>query len=335
MRKELTFTVFLRVMAGYVLFFAGVILAAPLFGAETLDPRLVLDGFSGQGAVDAHIFFQQRLPRVLLGACAGGGLALVGAIFQTVFRNPLAEPFTLGITGGAVVGAVAAISIPGLWISWGPFSTVQIFALLGSGFTLSFLYVISRKPEGMSTNTLLLAGITVNIFSSGIILFFRYMVTPNLLVEIDRWLMGGIDIIGYNGLSTMLPFFLPAVWMLFPLGHALNTIVLGEELAMGYGVDVKSIHIKSFVGGGLLTAAVVSLAGPIGFVGLVVPHIVRRISGYDHRIVLPASFLTGGAFLVACDTLARTIIAPTEMPVGIITAIIGAPIFIRLLFKNQ
>ncbi|MBA7590624.1 Hemin transport system permease protein HmuU [subsurface metagenome] len=183
-------------------------------------------------------------------------------------------------------------------------------------------------------NTLLLAGVTVNILSSGIILFMRYLVTPNLLVSIDRWLMGGIDVIGYNGLISFLPFFIPAAAVLLPLSRELNALVLGEEMALGYGVDVKSVHLRAFAGGGLLTAAVVSLAGPIGFVGLVVPHIVRRISGYDHRIVLPASFLAGGAFLVLCDTLARTIISPTEMPVGVITAIIGAPVFIRLLFKS-
>ena len=266
---------------------------------------------------------------------AGGGLALVGAVFQTVFRNPLAEPYTLGVTGGAVVGAVAAISVPGLLIGWGPFTSVQIFSLAGAGATLLFLFRLSQRPEGIAVNTLLLAGITVNILASGIVLFIRYMVTPGLLIEVDRWLMGGIDVVGYNGIASILPFLLPGAGLLLLRVADLNALELGDDLAMGYGVNLRQLHRHMFIGGGLLTAAVVSLAGPIGFVGLVVPHIVKRLSGHDHRIVVPASFLLGAAVLVGCDTVARTIIAPTEMPVGIITALVGAPIFIRLLFLKR
>lgn len=332
MRHNLTPFGLAKALSWYFAAFAVAMTVAPLLGAVRLDPALVI---GSPESVDAHIFFHQRLPRMIAGAMAGGGLALAGAVFQTVFRNPLSEPYTLGVTGGAVVGAVAAISIPGMLVGWGPFSSVQIFSLCGAGISLRFLYRLSRRPEGIAMNTLLLAGITVNILASGIVLFIRYMVSPNLLIEVDRWLMGGIDVVGYNGIASILPFLLPGVGLLLIRAVDLNAIELGDDLAMGYGVDLKNLHLQVFIGGGLMTAAVVSLAGPIGFVGLVVPHIVRRLSGHDHRIVAPASFLLGAAILVGCDTVARTIIAPTEMPVGIITAMVGAPVFIRLLFAAK
>jgi len=175
----------------------------------------------------------------------------------------------------------------------------------------------------------------MNILASGAIMLLRYLLNPHLMVEIDRWLMGGIDVIGYDYISTVLILIIPSSALLLTLPNELNALSLGEEMAYGYGVNVKNVHMKAFIGGGILTAAIVSVAGPIGFVGLIIPHIVRALSGSDNRIVLPASFLTGAAFLAICDAFARTVIAPTEMPVGIITAVIGAPVFIRLLFKKS
>lgn len=186
----------------------------------------------------------------------------------------------------------------------------------------------------MSMNTLLLAGVTISILCAGAVMLVRYVMNPNLLVQVDRWMMGGLDVVGYEKLGGILPFLLPGLGLLFLQARALNHLALGEEMARGHGVEVSAVQKEAFIGGGIATAAVVSLAGPIGFVGLIVPHAVRRLSGYDHRMVLPGSFLLGGAALAACDTVARTVIAPAQMPVGIITALIGGPIFIFLLLRG-
>ncbi len=330
----------LGVILLYFLFSAVVVVIAPFIGAEhiSLHDIMVYPGGDAAGnasRIAGSIFFQQRLPRVWLGFLAGGGLAVVGAVFQTLLRNPLAGPYTLGITSGGALGAVVAISIPSLAFKVGYFSSVQVFSLIGSAVVLFFIYQLARRQSKVvSTNMLLLAGVTLGILCSALILFVRYMANPDMLVSMDRWLMGGIDIIGYQQLGAILPFWLPGMGLLFMQISGLNHLVLGEEMAAGYGVNVRAVQRNCFVGGSVLTAGVVSVTGPIGFVGLLVPHIVRKISGNDHRIVAPGAFLAGGAFLVICDTLARTIVAPTEMPAGIFTAILGGVFFIYLLIRQ-
>ncbi|MBN1845614.1 MAG: iron ABC transporter permease [Sedimentisphaerales bacterium] len=313
-----------------------VLLAAPCVGAHPLGfARMVRGLAQGFTGVESDIFFYQRIPRVLLGFLVGGTLALVGAVFQVVLRNPLATPYTLGVTGGGALGAVLAIMVPGCSWHAGPFSTVQLFSLAGSGAVLGLLYLLARRPRGISMNTLLLAGVTVGILCGALIMLVRYLASPHLLIAMDHWLMGGLDVVGYRGLAGLFALWLPGVGFLLLLAPAYNHLALGEQLAAGYGIDVAGVQRLSLLGGGLATAAVVSLAGPIGFVGLLVPHAVRRLSGLDHRIVLPCCFLAGGALLVACDTLARTILAPTEMPVGILTAVVGGPFFIYLLCRQS
>jgi iron complex transport system permease protein len=260
---------------------------------------------------------------------------MAGATFQVILHNPLAEPFTLGVTGGAAVGAVIAITVPGLSIAWGPFSTAQLLALVGAAAVIATVYAMASRAEGMAMDTLLLAGVTISILCAGGVLLVRYIVSPHLLVAMDRWLMGGLDVVGYRELAALFPLLLPGIGLLGLQARALNHLSLGRELAKGHGVDVASVQKQAFVGCGIATAAVVSLAGPIGFVGLIVPHAVRRLSGYDHRIVLPGCFLLGGAALAFCDAVARTVLAPTEMPVGIVTALVGGPLFIRLLLKGR
>ena len=325
------------VSSSLVLFAGAFILAAvicPLIGSPRLALGDVIADLRGQGGHAADILFRYRIPRVILALLVGGTLATVGATFQVVLRNPLAEPYTLGATGGAALGAVLAISVPRLWISVGPFSSVQLLALVGSAATLGLIYALARHPAGISMNTLLLAGVTISILCGGAILLVRYLVNPNLLVQMDRWMMGGLDVVGYRDLAALFPLLLPGLGLLFMQARSLNHLALGAELASGHGVDVAAVQKEAFIGGGIATAAVVSLAGPIGFVGLIVPHAVRRISGFDHRIVLPASFLLGGAALAVCDTAARTVLSPTEMPVGIITALVGGPLFIWLLIRT-
>ena len=318
----------------YSMVFLAVALISPWIGPESIDVAKVLRFIQGDINPDGNIFWYQRVPRVLLGLLAGGGLALVGASFQVLFRNPLVEPFTLGMSGGSALGAFLTISIPSLWVVWGPLSSVQIFALGGSAACLALIYSLAKRPQGMAVHTLLLAGVTISIICSGAILLLTYLSNPNAIVMFQRWMMGGIDVIGYGELVSLCPLLFPGLGLLFFHANDLNHIALSEEIALGHGVAVKKVKRNVFIGGGLTTAAIVSLVGPIGFVGLIIPHSVRRLSGFDQRLVLPCSFLLGGAALAACDSIARTVLAPTELPVGIITAIVGGPLFIYLLVSR-
>jgi iron complex transport system permease protein len=263
----------------------------------------------------------------------GGALAIAGAGFQVILRNPLAEPYTLGATGGAAVGAVLAISVPGLASLFGP--SVQIFALAGAAVSLGLVYRLARRPHGLSMSTLLLAGVTVSILCGGLIMFIRYFAAPEDHVRTTLWLMGGLGVVGYREIATLIVLLLPGLAMLLTQTSALNHLSLGDQMAAGHGVEVSDVQRMAFLGGGVLTAGAVSVAGPIGFVGLIVPHAVRRLSGYDQRVVLPASFLLGGAFLTVCDTAARLIFAGRDLPVGVVTALVGGPLFIKILLGRR
>ncbi len=310
-----------------------VVAICPFLGGEVLNFTDIVTAVTHRGPwnADSEIFFFHRLPRVILAFLAGSALGLTGAVFQAILRNPLATPYTLGITGGGSLGAVIAITVPNLYFSWGIFNAVQLLSLVGSTAAMAFIYFLARTQGRLSMNSLLLAGISVSIFSGAMILFLRYLANPNFLLSVERWLMGGLDVTGFNEIALLFPLYLPGIGLLFLQMRSLNQLTLGDEIAAGYGVDVKRVQQCAFIGGSLATAGVVAVAGPIGFIGLVVPHIVRRLSGVNQVIVLPASFIAGGAFLVACDTMARTMFYPREIPVGIITALIGVPIFIHLL----
>ena len=336
MTGMLTRKKFFLLMVGYGFLSIIVLSGAPFFGSESLGIANIREAlFSDTPHVDANIFLYHRIPRVLLAFLVGGALAVAGSSLQVILRNPLAEPFVLGISGAGAVGAVLIISVPGFSVHFGPFSTVQLFSLLGCILCVGAIYWLARSPLGVSMTTVLLAGVTINILCGAAILLVRYIVSPHLLVAMDRWMMGGLDVVGYREISALLPLLLPGLLLLFLQGHALNQLAFDKEMAMGHGVNVESVQKQVFLGTGLATAAAVSLAGPIGFVGLIIPHAVRRLSGVDHRIVLPASFCVGGSFLTVCDLFARTVVAPTEMPVGIITAIIGGPVFFRILLKTS
>lgn len=327
---------FFWVVGCYILICLGLVCIAPFWGSEPLSLGSVFTGFfSGETGIDGEIFFFHRIPRVLLGFLVGGALAVAGNALQVVLRNPLAEPFILGIAGGGALGAVVAISIPGLLIRIGPFSSLQIFSLVGCLLCVWGIYRFSSSRGEISMTTILLAGVTINILCGAAILLVRYLVSPHLLVAMDRWMMGGLDVVGYGELSTLLPLLLPGLFLIFLHANSFNQLAFGKEMALGHGVDVATVHKQVLLGTGLAAAASVSLAGPIGFVGLIIPHAVRRLSGSDHRVVLPAAFFAGGAFLVLCDVAARTLVAPTEMPVGILTALIGGPVFLKILFKKQ
>jgi iron complex transport system permease protein len=332
----LTMTSYLKSIGLYLLLAAAVLPLSTLVGSEFINPVSVLRNIASPNqSMQSEILLRLRIPRVLMAFIAGGVLAMTGAVFQAILRNPLATPYTLGTTGGGALGAVIAISIPAFSLQLGPFSTVQLFSLIGSFLTLGLIYRMSVRSRGLSVTVMLLTGITIGILCSAMILMVRYMSSPHMLVAMDRWLMGGLDLVGYRQLGSVSWLLIPGVGLMFSQSRSLNHLSLGELTAGGHGVDVPRVRRNCFIGGAMATAAVVSIAGPISFIGLIVPHICRMINGSDHRVILPCSFLSGGVLLVICDTVARTIISPTEIPVGIITAVIGGPVFIFLLLKNR
>jgi iron complex transport system permease protein len=309
---------------------------APLVGTTSIsltrafDPSIPFDQ-----NVDAQIFFVARFPRVLAGALVGSALASAGVVFQAMLRNPLATPFTLGVSAGASLGAMLMIIFGGALV-FGPFSTVPAASLAGAAAAAAVVYwLATRQGHAISTSVLLLAGVTLNSFLSAIIMFVQYLADFAQVYRAARWIMGDLDVGGYDTLIASLPLVIAAFALFALLPSSLNLLSVGKDAAAARGVDVPRAQQLAFFSASLATGAAVSLAGPIGFVGIVVPHLVRLLVGVDHRIVLPASALFGAAFLVACDVLARTLLSPVELPVGIVTAMIGGPFFLWLLVRKS
>ena len=310
-------------------------LLAPLVGSTSINFSRVLDrSIPFADNVDAQIFFLARMPRVLAGVVVGAALASAGVVLQALLRNPLATPFTLGVSAGAALGAVLAITV-GATAALGPLSTVPLASLGGASVAAAIVYALATRPgRPMSTSVLLLAGVTLNSFFSALILFVQYMGDFTETYRTVRWLMGDLDVGGFGPVWTALPLILVAFGIFALLPSSLNLLSVGADSAATRGVDVGRTQRLAFLSAALATSAAVSLAGPIGFVGIVVPHLVRLMIGVDHRVVLPASALFGGAFLVACDLVARTILAPVEVPVGVVTAMLGGPFFLWMLVRK-
>jgi len=308
---------------------------APLVGATHIRLDRVFDrSIPFAENPDAQIFFVARLPRALAGALVGAALAASGVVLQALLGNPLATPFTLGVSAGAALGAMLAITFPAALAVLG-FSSVPVASLAGAVGAAAIVYALATgRRRGLSTNVLLLAGVTLNAFFSAVILFVQYLADYSQTFRAVRWLMGDLDVAGYGSLVAALTLVAVAFACFAWLPRALNLLTLGEDAAASRGIDVVGAQRLAFFSASLATGAAVSLAGPIGFIGIVVPHLVRLITGADHRVVLPASALFGAAFLVACDVLARTLLAPMELPVGIITAMIGGPFFLWLLVRR-
>lgn len=318
----------------YVGLFLAALLLLPWIGGESLSLKAVLAHLQGAPTSHGLILFSQRIPRVLLGLGVGGALALTGATLQVLFRNPLAEPWTLGISGGAAVGAFIAHAYPALYITLGPLSSTQLLALAGAAVSLGLVAMFARRAGGTSSHTLLLAGVTLSIVSGGLVSLAVYFIDPYRFVTFHRWMMGGLSVIGYREVGSFLLLGAPGLIILARQAREYNHLALGEDVALGQGVDVARVQRLTLLGAGLTTAACVAVAGPIGFVGMIIPHMVRRLSGFNACTVLPAAFLLGGAALATCDALARTVVHPTELPVGVITAVIGGPIFLYLLGRR-
>jgi iron complex transport system permease protein len=330
LRRRLVLT-----LAGFGTLALAACLLAPLVGSTPIDLRAVFDRsrpFADN--LDAQIFFVARLPRVLAAAVVGGGLALAGVVFQALLRNPLASPDTLGVSAGAALGAMLAITFH-LDFSVLGVSAVPLASFAGSLGALVIVYGLSTaRRRGTSTMVLLLAGVTLNALLSAVVRFVQYLADFTETFQTVRWLMGSLDVGSFAPLGAALVPMTVAFAGFATLPRVLDLVSIGAESAAARGVNFARAERVALVSASLATGAAVSLAGPVAFVGIIVPHMVRLIVGADHRLVLPASAFFGAAFLVACDLVARTVIAPIELPVGIVTAIVGGPFFLWLLFRR-
>jgi iron complex transport system permease protein len=309
------------------------ILLSPLVGSTHISLARVFDRSTPFASnVDAQIFFIARLPRALAGALVGGALAAAGVVFQGLLRNPLATPYTLGVSAGASLGAMIAITFGAAL----PIGGAAPASLAGALLAVSVVYLLATvRHSGLSTTVLLLAGVTLNSFFSALILFVQYLANFADLFRAMRWLMGNLDVASYDSILGASPLvamsFIAFAWLARPL----NLLSLGADAARSRGVNVVSAQRMAFFSASLATGAAVSIGGPIGFIGIIVPHLVRLMVGADHRLVLPASIFLGAGFLVMCDTLARSLMAPMELPVGIVTAMIGGPFFLWMLIRKR
>ncbi|NOZ86072.1 MAG: iron ABC transporter permease [Deltaproteobacteria bacterium] len=305
-------------------------LSGLLIGSTSID---IVRALNGSGP-DAQILLVARLPRVLLAALTGGALASAGVGFQALLRNPLATPFTLGVSSGASLGAASAILL-GLDTALLGSAAVPLFALAGAGLAVAVVYMLARRRGSLlSTNTLLLAGVCLAFFFGAVMLFLHYLADFGNSYRMIRWLMGSLDITDIMVPLKVFVLTIIGFILLYSNSRRLNVMSAGEEVAQSRGIDVDKVQRRIYFSGSLLTASVVAATGPIGFVGLVVPHVVRMFTGPDHRVLLPASFFAGAGFLILCDLLARVLIAPTEIPVGVITAILGGPFLVWLLRRQ-
>jgi iron complex transport system permease protein len=279
------------------------------------------------------VVLQIRLPRILLAAAVGGALSLAGATYQGMFRNPLADPYLIGVAAGAGLGAVLgfALPLPQVWYGLG---AVQWLAFAGAMVTVIVVALLARVGNTTPLTTLLLAGVALGSFCTAITSFVMYLQQDKLHM-IYSWLLGGLSLASWPQLVTVLPYMGASLVVILVNARLLNVLQLDEEQAAQLGLNVERLKLILVGGATLGTAAAVSVSGLIGFVGLVVPHAVRLLWGQDYRVVLPLSWLVGAVFLLWSDTIARTALAPTELPVGIVTAVCGAPFFLYLLRRRK
>ncbi len=322
-------TVFLLLVLTALL--AVVCLAALLIGSSSInlaDAFSVLTGRSEDEAVRT-IILKLRIPRIILAILVGAGLSVAGAALQSLLRNPLAEPYILGISSGGTVGAFLAIT---LGLGWAQFTT-PLFSFVGSGLVMMLVYSLGYRRGALDPNALLLSGVMVGAFFNSIILVVVAIFNQELRTAY-LWMMGNLSGAEGSTLIVVGPLILASSIVLILQSRALNLIAVGDESAAQFGVNVQRVRRLSYILASLITGLAVSVSGVIGFVGLLVPHVCRLMFGSDNRIVMPASLIGGGIFLVLCDLISRTLLAPSEIPVGAVTAAVGAPLFIYLLKRG-
>ena len=271
---------------------------------------------------------------MLAGFAVGGGLSLGGAAFQALFRNPLADPFILGVSAGASAGFSAA-ALAGVAATFAGMSGGSLAAFAGALVAVGAVYGFSRLRRDFSPATLLLAGVAVNFFFSSLTLLFQYLGDPNNVTRLLRALAGGIPAASWRTLLLSLPFILPGGLLIAAQRRELDIVSCGEDLALSRGVEVGRVRRRLFLGVSLMVGGITALCGPIGFVGLMAPHMARMLVGPAHRFLLPASALFGGAFLALADAVSRTVVAPAELPAGVITSLCGGPFFLWLLLRMR
>ncbi|HXG50433.1 MAG TPA: iron ABC transporter permease [candidate division Zixibacteria bacterium] len=311
--------------------------ACALLGPVRLDWTRLLRQFPG--GPEAEILFRARLPRVLLGAAIGGGMAACGAVLQALLRNPLACPQMLGVSGGASLGGILGlIFLPG-WLlpacgALGEISWAPLTAFCGALLSMVLIYRFSLFHGRLHPYHLLLSGVVFNSFIAAVIMFLNSIVDFYQAQGLLFWLMGSLSTRTYVTVAFIWAYVVLGFLWLWSKSLALNLIALGEEAALQLGVETAALQRDVFIASSLMIGAMVSVSGMIGFVGLMIPHVMRLLVGSDHRLLLPASFLAGGVFLAWADTLARIVLAPAELPVGIVTAFFGAPFFLFLLSRG-
>ncbi|UCC98916.1 MAG: iron ABC transporter permease [Phycisphaerales bacterium] len=313
-----------------------VMLTCSLIGSENVSLKAVFSGSGDQSKAnpDYEIFVRVRLPRIVLAGLVGAALACSGVVFQALLRNPLADPYILGISSGAGLGAIIAV-VGGLnWTLWGR-SPIAVFAFAGALGTVWLVWSIGRLTGKFHVTGLLLAGVVVNAFFSAVIMFLTSIAKSEQVYSTIFWLMGNMAeedlLVLWVGAGCVAG----GIVALFFISPQLNALSFGAEDARSMGVNIARIRTIAFAIAAGITAIAVSLSGLIGFVGLIVPHAVRLVFGPDHRQMVPLSGVVGAIFLVVADTLARTIIAPAQLPVGVVTAILGGPVFLVLLVKHS
>jgi iron complex transport system permease protein len=311
---------------------AGVTLCiVPWIGPMRIMPA---DVFGDAVTPGRQVFWQLRIPQMLAACIAGAALAVGGMTFQGMFRNPLVTPFTLGVSSGAAFGAAVYMKL-GWSIQVLGFSGLTVAAFLGALLAVAAVYGLSCTTYRLSAPTMLLAGVAMSFFFASLIMLIQYLSDAPEISRLVYWLMGGVEIVGTEAIWEMLPLVLiggVAVWW---RRDELNLLSTSETLAAARGVDVDSSKRILFIGASLMVGSVVAICGPIGFVGMMVPHICRLLLGPNHRVLFWGSIIFGAAFLAVCDMTARILIAPARLPVGILTALLGGPFFIWLLMRDR
>lgn len=332
------------IVGGLVLASCLVIVVCSRFGAAAVPMGALLDALlqgvtTGEwdaaslgtgGAILLHV----RLPRVVLGFLVGGSLAVVGVTLQALLRNPLADPYVLGVSSGAALGAAVSMLV-GMGTMLALLPVLPLCGFAGGLLALVLIYRLAQSQGRLPIHSLLLAGVILNAILTALIMFITTIMEPNRSAGLMAWLMGSLTAPGYPVLGVLAGYLLAGAFLVMRQAPVLNVLTLGEDTARSLGVETERVKKHLFVLAALLTGAVVSVSGMIGFIGMVVPHAVRMVAGSDHRLLLPASALVGGMFLVIADTLARTVFAPAEFPVGIVTALTGGPFFLYLLLWRK
>jgi len=311
-----------------------VMFACSLVGTQKVSLSAVFEGPGtepGQNT-DYDIFVRVRIPRIILAALVGAALAASGVVLQAILRNPLAEPYILGISSGAGLGVLVAVLCGANWQLWAG-SPLAGMAFLFALATVWLVWLIGHLAGGSGITSLLLAGVVVNAFFSAVIMLLTSLIDSEQLRTIVFWLMGNITEKDFSSLLLSAIFIVAGILGLFTLCQKFNVLTFGSQEAQSLGVNPRVVTLIAFALASFITAVAVGLSGLVGFVGLIVPHSVRLVLGPDHRQLLPASALISAAFVVICDTAARTIIAPAQLPVGVITAIVGGPVFLLLLAR--